>query len=192
MSLYIQKYTNRCLGGFEIPASVFQSLNPIFVILMGPVVALVWLKLEKAYPRISSVYKMGVGNVIVGLGFLFMIGAVLQRQGSPTNQSSMHWIIFTYLFHTVGELCLSPVSLSFVTKVAPQRVKASMMGIYFATIGIAGFISGELGQLSSSWGELFIFEVIAAFTILLGLPFIIFNKPLMKLSHGSDKVTAEE
>lgn len=192
MNLYTKQYTDRHVGGWEIPASIFQSLNPIFVILLGPIVALAWIKLAKPYPHLSSIYKMGIGNVIIGFGFLFMVGAVLERQGSLTDQSGMHWVVAAYLFHTIGELCLSPVSLSFITKVAPQRIKASMMGIYFATIGIAGWLSGEVGQLSVVWGEFAVFSFIAAFTALMGLPFIVFNKQIMKLAHGAEQTTPEQ
>lgn len=192
MNLYASKYTNRHILGWEVPAGMFQSLNPAFIILLGPIIPLLWTKLAKHYKNTSSIAKMGTGNIIVGLGFLFMIGAVLQRQSDPTGQSSPYWLVGAYLFHTIGELCLSPVALSFITKVAPERVQASMMGLFFASVGIAHWIAGFLGAQIASWGELSIFKLICVCTVLIGLPFIIFNKQLSKLTHGSEQPTQKD
>ncbi len=186
MTLYAEEYTNRYVFGWEIPASTLQALNPIFVILLGPTISLIWSGLSKRYQHLSSIHKMGVGNVIAGFGFLFMIGASLQKQSSPIEQSALHWLVGAYLFHTIGELCLSPVSLSFITKVAPQRIKASMMGIYFAAIGIANWLASQLGQYSTTAGDLAVFRIIFIVTVCIGTLFIFFNKPLMKLTHGSE------
>lgn len=182
MNLYTEKHTDRFVLGWEVPASIFQALNPAFVILLGPVVALIWSKLAQRHQHISSIYKIGVGNIIVGIGFLFMVGAVLQHQGSSTAHSSLHWLINAYLFHTIGELCLSPVSLSFITKVAPERIKSSMMGIYFAAIGAACWLGGQIGALD----YLTTFTMLVCLTVLLGLLCIIFNKRLMTLTHGCE------
>jgi len=191
MNLYTEKYTNRYVLGWEIPTSMFQALNPAFIIILGPIVAIIWIQLAKRYPQISSIYKMGVGNIIIGVGFLFMIGAALQKQSSPAGQSSLHWLVNAYLFHTIGELCLSPVSLSFITKVAPQRISASMMGTYFAVVGLANYLAAWLGKQSVSLGDLTIFQLVAGITILIGLPFILFNRQLMRLTHGAEEVNEE-
>ena len=188
MSLYTKKYTNRYIFNWELPTSIFQGLNPAFVMIFGPIVALIWSKLDKRYKQISSIYKMGVGNIIISLGFLVMVGASLQKQNSFTGQSDLHWLVNAYLLHTLGELCLSPVSLSFITKVAPQRIKSSMMGIYFAAIGAASWIAGKLGEQSVLLGDLIVFKRIFVFTATLGLLFILFNKKLKKLTHGSEEV----
>ncbi|XWN35442.1 MAG: peptide MFS transporter [Roseivirga sp.] len=182
MNLYTEKHTDRFVLGWEVPASIFQALNPAFVILLGPVVALIWSKLAQRHQHISSIYKIGVGNIIVGIGFLFMVGAVLHHQSSPTAHSALHWLINAYLFHTIGELCLSPVSLSFITKVAPERIKSSMMGIYFAAIGAACWLGGQIGALD----YLTTFTMLVCLTVLLGLLCIIFNKRLMTLTHGCE------
>lgn len=192
MNLYAEKYTNRHVLGWEVPASIFQGLNPAFVMLLGPIVPIIWAGLAKRHRHISSIFKMGVGNIIIGLGFLFMVGAALQKQASPIEQSALHWLVSAYFFHTLGELCLSPVSLSFITKVAPKRVKSSMMGVYFAAIGIAGWLAGKLGEQSVSLGDLTVFKLIFAITVLLGIPFIIFNRRLMKLTHGSEQTIPED
>ena len=120
-----------------------------------------------------------------------MIGAVLQSQSSPTGQSDLHWLVNAYLLHTIGELCLSPVFLSFIAKVAPNRTKSSMMGLFFAVVGCAGWLSGLLGAQSVMLGELKVFKLIFCITVLMGLPFIIFNKHLMGLTHGSAQEATE-
>ena len=192
MNLYAKKYTNRYVLGWEVPASMLQGLNPAFIVFFGLLVEMLWVKLTRRYKHISSLYKMGVGNIIVGVGFLFMVGAALQKESALTGQSNLSWLVVAYLFHTIGELCLSPVALSFITKVAPKRVRSSMMGIFFAVLGTAGWTASELGAQAASSGDLMIFKLLFFGTVLLGILFIIFNKKLMRLTHGSEQATQED
>lgn len=186
MSLYTEKYTDRHIFGWEVPASMFQSVNPFFIIILGPFVALIWNWLSKRFSHISAFYKLGIGNILVGVGFLFMVGAAMQLQIPGVTKSPLHWLINAYLFHTIGELCLSPVSLSFVTKLAPQRISASMMGMYFAMIGFSQYLAAWIGRQSANMGDLAVFQLIFWMTIAVGLPFLVFNKRLMKLVHGAE------
>ncbi len=186
MNLYTEKYTNRHIFGWEIPASMFQSVNPFFIIILGPIIALIWSWLSKRFNYISAFYKLGMGNIVVGVGFLFMVGAAMQLNVPGVTKSSMHWLINAYLFHTIGELCLSPISLSFVTKLAPKRISASMMGVYFTMPGFAQYVAAWIGRQSVSWGNLAVFQFIFWMTVAVGLPFLIFNKRLMKLIHGAE------
>ena len=187
LTLYAKKYTNRYIGHWELPASVLQSLNPIFVIGLSPIVAFVWARLAKRYKYISSIYKIGTSNIIVALGTLFMVGAVLQKAVSPTGKSDLHWLFSTYLCYTIGELSLTPIFLSFITKVAPKQIEASIMGIFFAIVGVAGLVAGFLGAQASSLGILTIFQIIFCMAMFIGILFIIFNKRLMRLTHGSEQ-----
>lgn len=192
MTLYAEKYTDRHIYDWELPASIFTGLTPAFIVLLGPIVALTWMRLAKHSQRINAIFKMGVANIIIGLGFLGMVGAALQKQISLSGQSSLYWLFGVYFIYAIGDLCLSPVIISFITRVAPRRLKSVMTGTYFATLGVASFLAGKLGEQSGALGERTIFEIIAAITILLGIPFIIFNKPLMILAHGSADVDEEE
>eukprot|EP01132_Coremiostelium_polycephalum_P002956 gene2956-3689_t len=185
-NLYTDKHIDRTVFGWEIPASMFQSVNPIFIIILSPIVALCWIKIQKRYRNISSFHKLALGNIITSLGFLFMIGAALQIQGIAATKASLHWILGTYFLHTIGELCLSPVSLAFVTKLAPQRISASIMGIYFAVIGLAQYAAAWIGEKAGSLGDIEVFKLIGWVTLLIGIPFIIFNKQLRKLTHGAE------
>jgi POT family proton-dependent oligopeptide transporter len=186
LNLYTEKYIDRTVFGLEIPTSMFQSLNPAFIILLTPIVAAIWSSLSKRYSAISSFYKLGAGNIMVGAGFLFMVGAALQLKMPGVEKASLSWLVMAYFFHTIGELCLSPVSLSFVTKLAPERMSGSLMGVYFAAIGFSQYLAAWLGKKSETLGDLALFQFIFWMTLCIGLPFIILNKHLMKLTHGAE------
>lgn len=183
LNLYAKNYTNRHIGSWEIPASMLQGLNPTFIICLGPIASVVWIRLEKRYKYISSMYKMGIGSIIVGLGTLFMVGAALQKEVAVTGKSDLYWLVSTYLFHTIGELSLSPVFLAFIANVAPPQIKSSVMGIFFAVVGMAGLIAGYLGALVDLLGELTIFQFTVSINLLIGFLLILYNKRLMRLMH---------
>ena len=127
---------------------------------------------------------MLVGLIIMGTGFLFMSAAAIQfeKEGS----SAMYWLIFAYFLNVVGELSLSPVALSFITKLAPVKYASIMMGVYFAMTGIGNKLAGLLGESASHYGEFTIFTGIAIFCILFGLLVMLFRKKLHDLTHGAE------
>ena len=194
MNIYAKDYTNRMLFGWEVPASWFQSLNAFFIITLGTVVAGYWANRKLKGKEASSLFKMIMGLIIMGTGFLFMTAATAEYQSS--GSSAMYWLVLAYLFHTVGELSLSPVSLSFVTKLAPAKYASLMMGLYFATTGFGNKLAGLLGESASEFGEYTVFTGIAIFCILFGLLIWIFIKKLKALTHGAEDnehiITAEE
>jgi POT family proton-dependent oligopeptide transporter len=182
LNLYAKGQTNRMLMGWEVPASWFQSLNAFFIIILGTAVATYWATRKLKGKKASSLFKMIIGLVIMGTGFLFMSAASIQFE--ETGSSAMYWLVLAYLFHTIGELSLSPVSLSFVTKLAPAKYASLMMGLYFATTGLGNKVAGLLGESASEFGELSIFTGIAVFCILFGLLIYVFLKKLSALTHG--------
>jgi len=184
MNIYAKDYTDRMLFGWQVPASWFQSLNAFFIITLGTAVAGYWAKRKLKGKEASSLFKMLMGLIIMGTGFLFMTAATAQYQTS--GSSAMYWLVLAYLFHTVGELSLSPVSLSFVTKLAPAKYASLMMGIYFATTGFGNKLAGILGESASQFGEYTIFTGIAIFCILFGLLIYVFLKKLKALTHGAE------
>jgi len=133
MNIYTKEKTNRMLMGFEIPATWFQSLNALFIVFFGTAVAAYWANRKLKGGVASSLFKMTVGLIIMGTGFFFMTAATAQYNAA--GASGMIWLVMAYLFHTVGELCLSPVALSFTTKLAPMKYASIMMGLYFAMTG---------------------------------------------------------
>ena len=125
-----------------------------------------------------------MGTIIMGLGFIFMVAAVKDYESN--GSSNMIWLVLAYLFHTIGELSSSPVSLSFITKLAPLRYASLMMGLYFAATGLGGKVAGILGEKSDEFGEYTIFLGITIFTVLFGVLVIALIKPLKRLTHGAE------
>lgn len=194
MNLYAFDYTDRYVLGWEVPASWLQGLNSFFIITIGPLVAWIWILLAKRNINLSSIFKMGLGTAILGIGFIYMVAAAFERNQSPDGKSALYWLVLAYLFHTLGELALSPVSLSFITKVAPKRVVASMMGLYFAVTGMGNFLASLIGIWAQRQGELQIFAGIAVVTIVLGSLLMVLAKRINRLTHGYEdlKERAEE
>lgn len=187
LNLYAEQMTNRKFFGFEIPASWFQSLNPVFILVFGGVVASFWYwlskKLGETSTLVSAIYKMGLGTVIMGGGFLLMVGSAVQVENSADSMSNMWWLVGAYFLHTIGELCLSPVVLSYITRISPKKIVASMMGIYFAATGIANKFASMLGIWSEKLGALEIFALIAGVSIGLGLLLMAFSGRINRLAH---------
>ena len=184
MNLYAQQKTDRMLGGFEVPAPWFQSLNPMYIIIFGTPVGLFWLWWKRRGREASSLFKMAIGVIIMGWGFLFMRGAAIEFEN--TGASAMYWLVFAYLLHTIGELCASPVALSFITKLSPARYVSFMMGFYFAATGLGNKVAGALGEAAEGAGELQIFTGIAIFCTIVGVLVILLLKPLKRLTHGAE------
>ncbi len=135
-------------ANIEIPASVFQSVNAFFIITCGTVVALFWLRRSTKGKESSSIFKMAIGTIIMGLGFLAMAAASIQAASEPFGKGAMILLILAYFLHTIGELSSSPVSLSFITKLAPAKYASIMMGVYFACTGLGNKVAGAIGEAS--------------------------------------------
>ncbi|MBT6162552.1 MAG: peptide MFS transporter [Crocinitomicaceae bacterium] len=182
MNIYTMEKTDRFIGDWQVPASWFQSINAMFIIFFGTAVAIFWANRKLKGMVSTSLFKMCLGLIIMGVGFFFMTGATAQYEA--TGSSAMYWLVFAYLFHTIGELCLSPVALSFVTKLAPVKYASIMMGIYFAMTGFGSKLAGLLGEWSSSLGEYTIFTGIALTSVLLGFLVLMIRPRLEALTHG--------
>ena len=184
MNIYTNSKVDRMLFGWQIPTSWFQSLNPFFIMVFGTLVATFWLKRQRSNKEASTLFKMAVGTMIMGTGFLMMSGASLQS--SSDGQAGMYWLIAAYLLHTIGELCASPTALSFITKLAPVKYGSLMMGSYFAATGLGNKIAGLLGESATEAGELQIFTGIFIFTAVFGILLLVFLKKLKALTHGAE------
>lgn len=150
MNIYADRFTDRMVGNFEIPTAWFQSLNPFFIIVCAPILASLWVRLGDRDP--TSPVKFGFGLLLLGVGFLFMVGATLQQSGGE-SKASLWWLVGAYLFHTLGELCLSPIGLSMVTKLAPFKLVSLFMGIWFSFTGLANKVAGVIGSLIGIEGQ---------------------------------------
>jgi POT family proton-dependent oligopeptide transporter len=145
MNLFADKLTDRHLGGWEIPASYFQAINPLGIVLMGPIIAALWLRLDTSRYSLSTPAKMAIGMIILGLGFIVL--AIADSRAQAVGQVGPWWLVAVYFLHTLGELCLSPVGLSMVTKLAPARVAALLMGIWYLANAAANYLAGILEEL---------------------------------------------
>lgn len=192
MSVHIKDTTDRIINGFQIPASNFQSLNSLFIMLFGGVVATFWVRRFRKGKFSSSLFKMGIGTILLGLGFLFMYASSVEAETSDSGKAGMYWIVLAFLFHTIGELCLSPVALSYITKLAPKKIAASVMGIYFAFTGLANKLASEIAKSSVEYGEQTVFLGLVIFCAVVGLVIAIIAKPLQKLTHGAEAPSVPE
>ena len=189
LNVYAAQKTNLVLSeNFIVPASWFQSVNAIFILIFATLVGSFWVWWKNRKRESSSLFKMAIGVIIMGWGFFFMSAASMQYEAE--GLSSMHWLILAYLFHTIGELCASPVALSFITKLAPERWMAFMMGAYFAVTGLGNKVAGLLGESATDVGEFAIFTGIAVFCTIFGLLVLMIIKPLKRLTHNAEESIA--
>jgi len=151
MNLYTDLKVDRVIGlSFlnEVPAAVFQSLNAGYIILFGSLIGMFWVWWKKKGNESSSLFKMAIGTVIMGLGYVFMMFASQEASSEEFGKAAMIWVFLAYLFHTIGELCTSPVALSYITKLAPLKYASVMMGVYFAATGFGNKLAGSIGEIS--------------------------------------------
>lgn len=176
MTLFTERHVNRSVLGYEIQTSQFQAVNPAFIILFAPLFSMLWTKLGKMGKNPSSALKFSLALFQMGLGFAVLL--IAARQASSGVQASLILLILTYMLHTTGELCLSPVGLSMVTKMAPVRLAALLMGMWFLSNAFAHILGGVLAAKSENWGYEKLYTVIAisattaGFVLLLIYPLI--------------------
>ncbi len=176
-NLFAARYTERHLFGWEMPAGVLQAVNPFLIICLAPVFAVIWLRLGRSNRDLSAPAKFATGLILLGLGFLVMYFASLHVLGGSKVLPT--WLIATFALHSCGELCLSPVGLSSMTKLAPPRFVGQVMGVWFLATALgnnlAGQLSGEYdsGSLASLPGlfiKIFWWGAIAGLLMLLLTP----------------------
>ena len=140
LNLFGRDYTDRFIGNFEIPPAWFQSANSFFIVLLSPFFAALWINLTKLMIKPSYGLKCAVGLIIMASGFIVMFFAA--QVAASGLQAAPYWLIATYFLHTVGELCLSPVALSAVSKLSPKRFAGQMMGVFTLTYSIGSVVAG--------------------------------------------------
>jgi POT family proton-dependent oligopeptide transporter len=182
LNLFARDMTDRVVGGWEFPASWFQSVNSIFLVSLAPVLTMLWAWLGSREP--SSPAKFAYGLLFVGLGFLIVAGAALVFVQSGGGRVSPLWLIALYLCHTIGELCLSPVGLSTVTKLAPQRLVGSMMGVWFLALSLGNFIGGRVAGLFETFPLPQLFGAVFLTSAFSALVLALLSKPIRRLMSG--------
>ena len=151
LTLFADRQTNRTIFGWEMPASYFQSVNPLSVIILAPIVSFIWGFLYQRKLEPSSPYKMAIGLALVALGYLII--AIAVKGLGIGDKVSMWWLFRLYVIHSLGELCLSPIGLSMVSKLAPLRLSSLMMGTWFLANAAANKFAGTLSALIPPSGE---------------------------------------
>lgn len=182
LNLFAARLTRNSVLGLDFPSTWFQSLNSLFIITLAPVFAWLWVWLNQRNKEPSSPMKFSFGLVFVGLGFLLLVPAALIA-GDQTLVSPL-WLVGVYLLHTIGELALSPVGLSVVTKLAPARIVGSMMGVWFLSIAFGNKLGGWVAGFFDTLPLPQLFGAVFATTAAAGLILVFFVKPIKKLMGG--------
>jgi POT family proton-dependent oligopeptide transporter len=187
LNLFARDLTDRQIFGTEITAGSLQSVNAIMIILLAPIVGAVWVRLGARNPSMGV--KFGLGLVLLGVGFVVMAWASMSLAGGKVG---MQWLVATYFFHTVGELCLSPVGLSSMTKLAPGRLVGQMMGAWFMGAAIGNLVAGLITRFmpetetieAAIRNGVQLFGSVAAIAAAAGLLFILFSRPIRRMQAG--------
>jgi proton-dependent oligopeptide transporter, POT family len=185
LNLFAERFTNRNFLGFEIPAGYFQSVNSMFIIVFAPFFGALWVWLGRRNLEPSSPLKFAMGLLLLGMGFLVMYFAA--KIAASGQMAAPTWLIFTYMLHTFGELSLSPVGLSLVTKLAPARYGGQMMGIWFLSVSLGNLFAGLIAGEASGGSEEALaqmpdqYKIIVLTAVGAGVLLLILSKPIRKL-----------
>jgi POT family proton-dependent oligopeptide transporter len=181
LNLFATNHTASEIFGWKYPSTWLQSANSVFIIAFAPVFAWLWTAWGKRGSEPSSPAKFGAGLVLVGLGFAVMIPAAISIGDSPTATVSPMYLIVLYLFHTFAELCLSPVGLSSMSKLAPQRWGGLVMGIWFLGASIGNFLAGRAVEYSDSMKPTSFFSMMVVVPVALSAVFFVLVKPIGRM-----------
>lgn len=212
MNIFAQDYTRREVSdSFTVPATWFQSVNGFFIITIAPLFAWLWVRLAAAGRSPSAPMKLAIGLVLTAVGFLCLVVGVYEIEHAQDSKASMTWLVLAYLFHTLGELCISPVGLSLMTKLAPLRLMSLVMGVWFLMPAVAQKLGGWVGAFSENAGEygvvqnfassagisaeyagiLSVFAGIAVALVLFGIIMWMISGVMVDWMHGAEKLHDE-
>jgi POT family proton-dependent oligopeptide transporter len=182
LNLFAERGTNRMLFGWEFPAGWFQTVQPIFVVSLAPVFAWIWLALARRRREPSSPAKFALGLFWAGLAFAILVPAAKITEHGV--QVGIWWLTVTYFLQTLGELCLSPIGLSAMTKLAPDRAQGFVMGIWFLSTSIGNWLAGRAVSFESSWPLPTLFGAVACFSFAAAVLLALLIKPTVRLMAG--------
>ena len=198
LNLFAAEMTDRSVAGWEMPATWFQSVGPLLVIVLAPLFAALWSWLARRGRNPSMPAKISLALFLLGGGYVFMVLGSIGT--TPANRAAMFWLVATYTMHTLGELCISPTGLSFVTRAAPVRYVSFLMGIWFLSNAIANWLGGriagqieniERGRVSLPWyrwfklgGQADFFLLFVISSVVAGLLVLVLTPLLKRLIAG--------
>jgi POT family proton-dependent oligopeptide transporter len=188
MNLFTDRSTDRHLLGYEIPTTWFQAVNSVFIFLLAPVFALLWPRLALAGKEPSTGRKMAYALLILASSFVLLFLAA--RRAEVAGKAGMLWMVGAYFLQTVGELMLSPVGLSMVTKLAPERYASALMGVWFLSNAAGNKLAGSIGALAEGHGDATVFIGIAIGCAAAGAVLFLLSPLLHRMTHGAEDVVA--
>ncbi|BFM04417.1 peptide MFS transporter [Psychrobacter alimentarius] len=194
-NLFADRYTDLNVLGFEIPSIWFQSLNPLFILILAPIVSIVWVKLANKGLEPSSMAKFALGMLLAAAGFALMIFASKSILTNDGGLASPLWLVGSLLLLTLGELALSPVGLSSMTKLAPKGMQGQMMGLFFASIAMGNLVAAFFGGHVSAdkiEGLPTLFTTMTVFLVVTAIILLVLAKPInnmLKKSEQADQVS---
>ncbi len=181
MNLFAHQLTDRVIFDWEIPAGWFQSVNPLLILVLAPPLSVLWMHLDRSRFALSSVAKQGIGMIILGLGFVVL--AIAQQRAELLGQVGPGWLLAVYFLHTTGELFLSPIGLSMVTKLAPLHLVSVVMGLWFTTIAVANYLAGTLEAILQGSG-IPLYWFLVGSSMGAGLLLLLLSPLIRRLMHG--------
>jgi POT family proton-dependent oligopeptide transporter len=181
MTLFADEQTDRHIFGWEMPVVFFQGINPVFILVLAPLFSMLWAWNDKQTWGLTTPAKMGLGMIVLGLGFIVMYFG--QQVATEYGAAGLQWLVAVYLLHTVGELFLSPIGLSMVTKLSPVRRVSLMMGVWFACTAVADYLSGRLEAIVHHY-HLNLWAVLIASSMGAGVVLLALTPVLRKWMHG--------
>jgi len=188
MQLWADRNTNWHFLGFNIPSTWYQAFNPFMIFIFAPLLNQFWAWQAKSRNEPSSVVKMGIGCLLVGLSYVVMIAAA---QGTgPDDRRTVMWLVGMTFIITIGELYLSPIGLSFVTKVAPAKIVSMMMGVWFLANFFGNYLSGYLGTFWEKMPRESYFLLLTVLGVVAGGAIFILARPINKVVSRHDRMEA--
>ncbi|WP_201569144.1 peptide MFS transporter [Psychrobacter sp. JCM 18900] len=189
-NLFADRYTDLNVLGFEIPSIWFQSLNPLFILILAPIISIIWVKLGNRGLEPSSMAKFALGMLLAAAGFALMIFASKSILVPGAGLASPLWLVGSLLLLTLGELALSPVGLSAMTKLAPKGMQGQMMGLFFASIAMGNLVAAFFGGHVSAdkiEGLPGLFTTMTIFLVVTAVLLLILAKPINKMLKESER-----
>ena len=178
MNLFAERLTDRTFGGWEMPTSWLQSVNPLWIIILSPIFGIIWNAMRERNPSIPV--KFGLGLVLLGIGFFVIAwGASFATEANPVSPM---WLVVMYFFHSAGELCLSPMGLSSVTKLSPTRLVGQMMGVWFMGTSLGNLLAGLAAGRLEAMTPVSLFSTVGTMSVGAGLLYLLFKGPIRKLA----------
>ena len=192
-NIFARDNTQRMIGSWEIPATWFQSVNAIFIVLFAPLFSILWLKLDKKKLNPNTPMKFAWGMAMLSLGFVVMAIAYTKSTAGSSDGSillvSPLWLVFVYMLHTFGELCLSPIGLSMVTKLSPPKLVSTMMGVWMGSFAAGNFVASQMKAISlklevALGQEVQVFWLIAVQSAVIAVILVALSPWLKKMMKG--------